>query len=102
MGGEGNGWNTGVCDTNVGETVDAEVGIHHAALFAGQHGAGGGGVEFRSGNLAQPFEPLLVGLDAQAGGGFAAETVGEGAGLAKSAGELHAGDEGFGILMWLA
>lgn len=71
MGGQGDGRDTGVCDADVGEAVDAEVGVDDAALVAGEHGAGGGGVEFGAGDAAEPVVPLLVCLDGGAGGGFA-------------------------------
>lgn len=42
------GWDACVCDADVCKAVDAEVCVDHAALFAGEHGTGGGGVEFRA------------------------------------------------------
>lgn len=40
MRGEGRWGHTGVGDADVGETVDAKVGVDDTALVARQHGAG--------------------------------------------------------------
>ncbi len=67
MRGQRNGRHTGVGDADIGEAIDAEVGIDHTALFQGQHGARRRRMILGEDLGPEPFFPFLVGLDVGAG-----------------------------------
>lgn len=93
MRGQGNGRHAGVGDANIRKAVHEEICIDYAAQFAGEHCAGGRRMEFGAGELAQPVQPLGIGLDGWPRRRFACEATCQRIRFAEATGEFETVEE---------
>ena len=89
MRGEGGGRHAGVGDTDVGEAVDVEVRVDHAALFTREHRACRRRMKLGDALAAQPVLPLLIRLDVGTRQNFARHTATQRVSLTQATRELE-------------
>ena len=89
MRGEGGGRHAGVGDTDVGEAVDVEVRVDHAALFTREHRACRRWMKLGDDLAAQPVLPLLVRLDVGTRPSFSRHTATQRVSLTQATRELE-------------
>ena len=86
---KGERWHARVGNTDVGETVNAEVGVDHAALRMREHRACRRGMVLGEDLASQPVFPLLISLDCGTGPGFFWEAACQRLGLTYGTSELE-------------
>jgi hypothetical protein len=89
MRGEGGGRHAGVGDTDVGEAVDVEVRVDHAALFTREHRACRRWMKLGDDLAAQPVLPLLIRLDVGTRPSFICHTATQRVSLTQATRELE-------------